>query len=184
MDIYEEYFNWLIYSLNLNPEYMNSHFALFKELHNIAYEYRNIMDENRYRDGIELRYHFGGETGLSYGDIEYELDICECTVLEMIVALILKLDNMITYEPKDPFKATLFYNMMRSLGLESQVNWSFDADYVRSTVESWMHGMYEYNGKGGLITLKYPKSDLRSVDYWTQVMWYITENEKLGGNIL
>lgn len=179
MDIYEEYFNWLVDSLNLNAGYKIQHYSLFKALHNISYEYFNVMDENRYQDGIDLRYRFGSDTNIPYYDITECIDICECSVLEMLVALILKIDNMITYDPKDSLKAELFVDIAKSLGINEQINANFNQEYVNQCIFNWLHGQYEVNGQGGIITVQYPRQDMRTVDHWTQVMWYV--NEKLGG---
>ena len=63
--------------------------------------------------------------------------------------------------------------MIRNLGLGSMTDVNFDDDYVKDRIEIFLYREYEPDGKGGLFTIKNCDIDLRTVEIWTQLCWYI-----------
>ena len=53
----------------------------------------------------------------------------------------------------------------------------YDSNYDKRVVESHLNRFlrreYEPNGKGGLFTVRNRKCDLRDVEIWYQLNWYL-----------
>ena len=63
--------------------------------------------------------------------------------------------------------------MIISLGLGSQMDYNFNKEYVEKTVNTFLNRKYKRNGKGGLFTVRNCKHDLRKVEIWRQMSWYL-----------
>ena len=63
--------------------------------------------------------------------------------------------------------------MITNLGLGSMYDSNYDKIYVRKTVERFLNRDYEPNGKGGLFTIRNCNRDLRQVEIWYQLNWYL-----------
>ena len=142
-------------------------------LDSIPFTYTISGDGNRYEDGIKLRYRFGYEEGYPDSMIAALIDICPCSVFEMMVALALK-ETEIVGEFEE-HASVFFGDMLRSLELY------FDSDprrdgVVRKVNRFLEHG-YSPNGKGGLFTLKNSPCDLRNTEIWYQMCRYLEEKE-------
>ena len=66
-----------------------------------------------------------------------------------------------------------FWGMVTSLGLGSMMDDRFDKRYVEDVVVKFLNREYEPNGKGGLFTIKNCDQDLRDVEIWVQLLWYL-----------
>ena len=86
------YFDWM-YQLVCDDEYSRglSYRKLLSLLHDTDFTYTIALDGNRYDDGIDLRYRFGNEQGYQDNMIASYLDNRPCSVLEMIIALAIRL---------------------------------------------------------------------------------------------
>lgn len=130
------------------------------------------MDDNRYADGVDLRYHFGCDMNIPSPVVSSELDGMDCSVLEMMIALAVRANDIITSDGDPSF---IFWSMIDSLGLSSQTDNHFDEDYCHECIERFLNREYLPNGIGGLVTLSNPPTDLRNVEIWCQVMWWLNE---------
>lgn len=66
-----------------------------------------------------------------------------------------------------------FWGMIVSLGLGSMTDDLYDDDYVTYVLDRFMDRKYEPNGKGGLFTIRDCDRDLRTVEIWYQLCWYL-----------
>jgi hypothetical protein len=66
-----------------------------------------------------------------------------------------------------------FWGMIRNLGLGSMVDSRFDKLYVEEVVRRFLDREYEADGTGGLFTIKNCDADLRDVEIWYQLCWYL-----------
>lgn len=168
----QEYFNWL-YGRMCRNRFADdiSYEELFAYLHSVEFVYHNKFDQNRASDGIDLRYRYAlirEEHGM-----ERRLT-GPCSVLEMIVALAIRCEENIMDDPSYGDRtAQWFWGMLVSLGIGSMDNARFDRDYVQFVIDRFHHRKYEPNGKGGLFTIKNCSRDLRKVEIWTQMCWYL-----------
>ena len=104
------------------------------------------------------------------------LDNQPCSVLEMMIALAIRCEEHIMDDP-DVGNRTgqWFWNMIMNLGLGSMTDDQFDKRYAEQVIERFLNREYEQDGEGGLFTVKHCKHDLRTVEIWYQMCWYLDE---------
>ena len=175
-DIINEYFEWML-NLMCSGKFAKeiSYRKLFIVLHQTPFEYLLSTDSDRAEDGIGLRWKFTCRTGQQnyFTEIKEALE-GPCSVLEMMIALAIRCEGTI-------MDSTLFgdrtrqwfWGMISSLGLSNQMDDRFDKDYVIYILDTFLKRKYQPNGKGGLFTIKNTNYDLRNVDIWRQLCWYL-----------
>lgn len=171
------YFEWM-YQLVCNDKYArrSTHRKLLCTLHNVDFDYIMIMDESRAVDGVNLRYRFGYECGYDDRMIATYLDDHPCSVLEMIIALSLKCEERIMWDPEVGDRISQwFWGMIASLGLGAMSDDQFDRDYTYMAIGRFLNREYAPNGEGGLFTLDNPRRDMREVEIWSQMCWYLND---------
>lgn len=172
-----EYFDWM-YDLVCYRKYCGrlSYRKLLAYLNNRDFIYILDMDGNRAEDGIDLRYRFAYEHNYDYPMVTTYLDDRPCSVLEMMVALAIRCEDSIMADSDIGNRTSLwFWNMIKSLGLDHMSDANFDKDAADEIIDRFLDREYEPNGKGGLFTIEHCKYDLRSVDIWYQMMFYLDE---------
>ena len=170
-----DYFDWM-YGLVCDTKYPKklSYRKLLNFLHNIDFTYQLAMDSNRFEDGIELRYRFGNENRYDCSVIASYLDDSPCSVLEMLIALSIRLEEHIMDDPEIGDRTgQWFWNMITNLGLGSMDDRKFNENRVEDIVTRFLERQYEPNGQGGLFTLENCHYDLRKVEIWYQACWYL-----------
>lgn len=168
----EQYFQWLIGKIG--RKLSRSRMKLLRLLHDTQFTCVLEMDLNREDDGTELRYRFAEETGI-YMPAVIEIDTRPCSVLEMMVALALRMETIMSDPDKGDRTEDWFREMLKSLGLYHMTDAHFNERSADVILSTFMKNAYEKNGNGGLFTLYGTLRDLRQVDIWTQAMWYLTE---------
>lgn len=172
-DISNEYFEWvcdLVYS-KPNSKYV-SYDKLLEYLYNKRFRYSLPMDSNREADGIDLRYRFAYFHG--YEDIPEPLEDSPCSVLEMMVALAVRCEESIMDDPDIGDRTgQWFWEMIVNLDLGAMTDARFDEDYVDEVIERFLDREYEPDGRGGLFRIRNCKEDLRDVEIWYQLCWYL-----------
>lgn len=176
IEICEEYFGWL-YDLVCGNRYSQqiSYRKLLTHLHDTEFRYYLPKDENRAYDGTDLRWRYIQEIDCedNYKEIMAELDK-PCSVLEMMIALALRCEETIMDDPRIGDRTRQwFWDMVTSLGLGSMLDDRYDPDYVDSVMDRFLDRNYEPNGKGGLFTIRRCEYDLRTVEIWRQLLWYL-----------
>lgn len=172
----KEYFEWLnAYIFDRSRVKKNKFSCLVKCLFQIEFYWTNnvCMDENRYEDGIDLREQFMDERD------EYDMKFlayCQkapCSVLEMMVALSIRMEGIME-EPDDNDRTGYwFWCMIKNLELDGMDNLHFDRDEVEEKIDILLKRQYEQNGRGGLFTIDNCAYDLRNVEIWYQMCWYL-----------
>jgi len=148
---------------------------LLNALNASVFHFSIPMDEDRMRDGIDLRYRFAIEGGYSNDEVSKILTHNRsCSILEMMVALSLKGDERILYDYETGTRADyIFKTMLESLQLLEMTNDRFNHGYVDYRIDRLLNHDYDYNGNGGLFTVENPRRDMRLVDIWYQMNWYL-----------
>lgn len=165
------YFDWMVRIVGGKPYFR----MLLERLNDVDFEYIIPMDGNRAEDGIDLRYRFGRECGYDDFVIATYLDDKPCSVLEMMVALAIHCEHVM-YDPDDGDRTDRwFWDMIDSLGLSKMINSRFNASYVDAVIEAFLERKYEPTGEGGLFTVDHNGRDLRSVEIWYQMCWYLDD---------
>lgn len=170
--INNEYFEWLCSLI----EDDNSFRKLLLYLHDVDFRYLLPRDENRYQDGFELRYRFAHF--ITDYDQRYELYHFywdkKVSVLEVLIALALRCETDIMDNPNYGDRShQWFWKMIINLGLGSMTDTNFDRHYVHDVIERFLNRKYEPDGKGGLFQIKNCDRDLREVEIWYQLCWYL-----------
>lgn len=163
----------LVYDKESNLRFFGK---LLSQLHNTYFRYSLDMDQNRAEDGISLRYRFALEHEDYRDDTDYVLDILvgPCSVLEMMIALALRCEeNLMDDTTKGNRTRQWFWGMVVNLGLGPMTDDKYDDQYVDECLDRFLDREYDPDGKGGLFTIKHCDVDLRDVEIWRQLCWYL-----------
>ena len=155
-EIKELYFSWLMNIVCVNRfADQISYEKLLRRLHSTRFTCMIRKDRNRQADGIDLRKG-------------------PCSVLEMMVALAIRCEETIMDDTSVGNRTgQWFWEMVVSLGLGGMMNHCYNDDVVDEAIDTFLHREYAPNGKGGLFTIKNCDRDLRKVEIWTQLCWYL-----------
>lgn len=167
-----EYFDWM-YDLICGIRYSEdvSYTRLLMYLHNTEFVYSIPMDSNRAEDGIDLRYRF--YIGRGYEPNSTYLD-GPCSVLEMMVALAIRIEQSYMDNPNMGDRTgQWFWCMISNLGLGWMFDSRFDEEYVEDVITRFLNRDYEPDGKGGLFRVVDCDWDLRDMEIWNQLCWYL-----------
>ena len=175
-EIRNEYFEWLYNSVCDKVFSKNNSFRkLLMRLHSIEFTFIIQRDANRADDGINMRRRFAINNGYEhiYDEIMEILDE-PCSILEMMIALAIRCEETIMDDPiiGDRTKQW-FWGMITNLGLGSMTDDQFDKNYVDSVIQTFLNREYESDGRGGLFTINNCNIDLRDVEIWYQLCWYL-----------
>lgn len=165
-----DYRNWLIEKTGLQ-----FYKQLCTQLHDIRFVYEYRMDENREADGVALRYRFGHDRCISSTEISSKLNqIDGCSMLEMMVALALRIEEQIMADPEEGDRTGhWFYQMIVSLGLDGYDDRHYNPTAVQEVINHYLNGDYLPSGRGGLFTVADPSIDMRTLDIWYQAQRYL-----------
>ena len=175
--IASKYFEWMC-NLVYNPKYSRkvSYKKLLVMLHELEFVYIISQDSNRFEDGVDLRYRFGYENDILEDAIIECLDNKPCSILEMMIALSLRCEEHIMVDDDIGNRTgQWFWNMIVNLGLGSMTDQRFDKDYVIFCIDRFINREYEPDGEGGLVTVPNCRQDLRTIEIWYQMMWYLSD---------
>lgn len=174
-ELKRKYFDWMTRLVSDGPT--NDFYNLMAYLHTIEFKYILERDENRMQDGIELRYRFAYANEVDPYLIDEYLFSEGCSVFEMMVALANKCEESIMDNPEFGNRQyRWFLAMIDSLGLSDVHDYDmFDYVLVNNIIEKFLNREYSENGKGGLYTVSKPPKDMRDVEIWYQMCWYIDE---------
>lgn len=172
MTMNDEYFNWLFdiacgerFSKNI------SYFKLLNCLHSITFKVVIKNDVNRAKDGADLRRRY-----FLIMKCDSNMGARPCTVLEMMVALAIRCEESIMDNPAFGDRTgQWFWTMVHTLGLSDMTDDRFDEKLVREKIDTFLNRKYEPNGRGGLFEIKHCRRDLRKVEIWYQLNWYLDQ---------
>lgn len=176
--IENEYFDWLCSLVCGSDRFrIRSYYDLLCLLHNREFIWHIHNDENRAEEGVALRSRFAVDVGYNQNTI-YVCMSWPCSVLEMMVALAVRCEENIMDDPQIGDRTTQwFWGMIRSLGLMGMHGGIFDEYRANQIVDIFLDRRYSRNGEGGLFTIKNYESDLREVEIWHQLCWYLDNLE-------
>lgn len=171
------YFNWL-YNLMCKGLYSDSisYKKLFLRLYNTEFTYLIPKDANRAEDGLDLRRRYAT---LPENDDHFPYAIIRvldgpCSVLEMMIGLAVRCEETIMDDPTygDRTKQW-FWGMITNLGLGGMIDDRYNRFDVDQKISALLNREYKANGQGGLFTIRRCERDLREVEIWVQLLWYI-----------
>ena len=174
-EINEDYFEWLYEGMCGNRYSKNiSYRKLLEHLHNTTFRYTISTDKNRASDGIDLRYSFALSQGCE-DEPELITDYLKgpCSVFEMMVALAQRCESVMDDPKIGDRTGQWFWGMINNLGLGGMNDNRYDEQYVDDVIDTFLDREYKSNGKGGLFTIRNCEYDLREVEIWYQLCWYL-----------
>lgn len=164
------YFLWLIgkaHAYQYLPKYENA----FRRLHELDYIWTMELDEDRAIKGCDLRQWFDEEVG-SLSDYDY----CRpCSMLELMVSLAIDCDERLMWNSYDGNRTDVwFWNMFCNLGLIGMRGKGYDQLTVDTAVLRFLNKDYPPNGEGGLFYTNRDDVDMRELELWYQLMYWIS----------
>lgn len=172
----KKYFKWMCKVIGVTPATSNYE-QLLTYLHHTPFAYVMDRDANRAEDGIELRYRFGLIHHISDPEIANALDLQDCSVLEMMVALSLRIEEHIMQDSECGNRSGMwFWSMISNLGLHSMDDLDFCESYTYMILQKFMMREYGASGEGALFTVTKPTFDARNTEIWYQMCQYLVEH--------
>ena len=167
-----DYFDWMYNLVCRNRYSKNISFKkLFSYLNDTKFTYSIRMDLNRAKDGTELRRRYANEFKIAN---IYDRICGPCSVLEMMIALAIRCEETIMDDENFGDRTDQwFWDMMKNLGLGHMNDDEFDEEYVSDVVTRFLNRDYEPDGRGGLFFVRNCDIDLRDVEIWIQMLWYL-----------
>jgi hypothetical protein len=173
----DEYFIWLCNIIGVNVE-KESYSILAKRLHGIEYFWFVPNDDNRGEDGLKLRRTFIEVHELGPYE-QFILDAGPCSVLEMLVAMSIKMAELMEQVVDNNEPGDWFWELIKNAGLDtfSDFQYHFVGGHmaVAMKVHKILERDYERNGVGGFFPLQETDVDQRKVELWYQMNAYLGE---------
>lgn len=167
------YFDWMTSLAMPNSKVRQKYTNLLSALNNMVFYFTIPLDVNRKVDGLRLRHKFGLERQIPNDIIFEALDNTECSMLEMMVALALRGEETIMYDPEIGDRLDKwFFEMIKSLELNTMTNDNFNQAIVEQKIDILLSRKYAPNGRGGLFTINDSRYDMRNTEIWYQMCWY------------
>lgn len=173
LSVHELYFEWMCKIVCAHDRFLGviSYDKLLRYLHDIEFTYILPMDENRAVDGEDLRYKFDIHNNQNISELYEGLP---ASVLEVLVALSIKCEEQLMSDELFGDRTDQwFWAMLTNLGLTKYDDLYFDEEKVFNILQIFMNREYSYDGRGGLFYLPNTQEDLREVDIWMQLCWYL-----------
>lgn len=172
------YFQWLCGLVEQGATPGRNHYShLLKSLFDKEFTCFVPNDDNRIGDGLELR-KVWYRTGIDFMSNQLEKP---CSVLEIIIALALRMEDIL-YEPDKPNRTNKWFWMMidnLSLSIFNDRAYAFDpegsSEEVGLILQTWLDRSYDRNGVGGLFPIQHSREDQRKVEIWYQMQAYLAQ---------
>ena len=170
-DVQMLYYDWLCAHIG---EKTGGYSKLLEYLYARDFTYIIPLDGNRAADGIDLRYNFGREKSIADYIIASYLDHRPCSILEMMVALATRCEVHIMDNPEYGNRTSQwFWEMVQNLGLSKMTDGRFRHGDDERIINRFLDREYGPDGSGGLFTVGSGHGDMRSVEIWYQMEWYL-----------
>lgn len=173
--INHRYFRWLVGLINRRSD--NTYNKLLEKLSETEFYWSVPNDDNRVEDGLKLRDIFMRKHDTFVPDF----DKIPCSVLEMMIGLAQRMEDILTDPSKDDRTAEWFWEMVANLELGvftdknyRQVSRDTDIDKILTT---FLARTYNRKGEGSLFPLaRNSGKNLPKVEIWYQMQYYLDEN--------
>lgn len=185
MDIKKLYLEWLSKLVCTDRLHRYKDYKqLMLYLFNRKFYWLLELDEDRAVDGLDLRERFIDEynernvysmSSYDAKELYSHLDD-ECSVLEMLIALSLRCEETIIGDPDLGDRTYIwFWSMLRNLDIDDMTDDRYNESCLDEIIDILLEREYEPNGEGGLFSLYNCRHDLREVEIWYQLCWYLDD---------
>lgn len=172
--ILNDYFTWIYETMCEGLD--ESFYKLFDFLYNCQFTWSIPEDASRAVDGKNFRYQFGYLYEIPRSVIDETFGDAPASVLEVLAALAYRCENSIMTNTKlGDRTAQWFWSMLASIGVSRETDDDFDALRVQHKIHIFLNRTYKPNGKGGAFTIHDKSKDMRRVDLWYQMCYYLNE---------
>lgn len=171
-ELWDDYLQFLIWRCQIQPFVRFG--RLFEILHHIDFEWELDRDENRESDGVDLRDEYKIPDGFDE-EIEEAFYAQRCSVLEMLIALAIRIDDEFIGDPAEEHPEIFFMEMIRNLGLDKFSGNCYREYDVIKIINRWMRREFERNGRGSPFPVQHDPRNQRDLEIWDQVNSYISE---------
>lgn len=165
-----EYFEWMYHTV-CDGRFAEKHSyrKLLTYLHSVEYFWIIPDDGNRAADGEEgLRWRFFYENDLPEEDMNRN-----CSVLEMILAMAYRCEEIMDDASVGDRTVQWFWKMINNLGLSGMTDTRFDLIHTEEVIDRFLNRDFEPDGQGSLFKIRNCEYDLRDVKTWTAMLWYL-----------
>lgn len=171
-DIVDEYREWLLDFIRFD-DYCDRYGRLIDYLSTRKFTWSVDHDENRAEDGFALRCRFAADYDYD-GFWENRLPK-KCSVLEMMIALSMRCEDVV-YDPDIGDRTAIwFWEMIWNLGFHNMTNYNFNKEQCKQIVDRFLNREYKSNGEGGLFPMWNCDVDMRKAEIWYQMQAWIEE---------
>lgn len=169
-DIYVEYLSCIVYCSDYKIKYYSN---LMRVLYDREFDILVKQDSNRVADGLNLRHQFALDRDLREAEYNYIM-AKPCSILELMVALAVRCEDQIMHDNRLGDRTGLwFWTMIRNLGLIEYDNGRFDKGEIDDILDTFLARRYQKDGRGGLFYVHGSRRDMRKLEIWYQLMWYL-----------
>lgn len=147
------------------------HRKLLEFLHDIQFYWEIDFDENRALDGVDLRRNFCEDHDVIF--------VRCCSVLEMLVALAIRIDDEYLGDGRSEHPEIIFWEMLENLGISHMHDRILNERIVDFAVRTWLNRNFKPNGNGSIFPLKHTNRDQRDIEIWSQMQEYLNERYKI-----
>lgn len=174
-DVRNDYFEWMINKITTDCCDSVSYRNLLSTLHHRNFVYHLLSDENRAEDGKKLRWRYAHNVGENKDrDNIHECLAGPCSILEMMVALAIRIEETIMDDPRYGNRTgQWFWTMIANMGLGGMYNEVYDHRYVNKIITDFLNREYDADGTGGLFRIGFGYGDARKKDIWNQMCIYL-----------
>ena len=173
-----EYYRWLIDSIDPDGTARNYYQPVLEELYLRDFEWGNKFqdDENRARDGLDLRDIFASERGMLESEIGIDWKPCSC--LEMMIGIARRIEFEILAMPGEENIPKWFWRFIESMGLigfrEKGVVGG-EVVFIDNKISNWLNRRYSRDGSGGIFVVHDSYFDMRRMPIWKQMSAVLNE---------
>lgn len=171
-EIIDGYFDWLLEIVCDN--YQKKYYTmLMKYLFSVEFTYILDMDAHRAADGIDLRSSYADYLGVDYREIR-DILMGPCSLLEMMVGLSVRCEESIMGDLDYGDRTGVwFWYMIKSIGIDNEDDGRFNERRLQQKIDNLLSRNYSKDGRGGFFFIPSCDSDLREIEIWYQLCWYL-----------
>lgn len=176
MEANHSYFSWLVENISNGPYDAGCYQLVLEKLYETEFYSIVPMDENRRKDGLSLKRKYERIVDIPFDGPYVNEDYERCSVLEMLIALSVRIEDDIMYDPEYGNRSSVwFWTMLDNLNLISYDDDNYDDFDVDRILYIFLQRLYGTNGYGGLFYSNDPNINMKDMEIWDQCSAYLNE---------